>query len=277
MSEETEHEPSNNCPAEDYRVALDIYDGPLDLLLYLVYRSEVDIFDIPISEILEQYLGYVEFIKTLDLEIAGDFMVMASRLMNIKSKMLMPRPEVEPEEDEIIDPRTELVKELLEYKEYKERAYALEQKRLERTNMYERVPSETEEPAKTEECPDSINDEVSVWDLLVAFHKITKDFMPDQPRKIVYDDTPITVYVERLLTQLSSAPEKRLAFSTLFEQVEHRMQVIGLFLGVLEAAKQGAIELHQVQDRGEIYLEYVPEGKREKVGEPEVQDREKSD
>jgi segregation and condensation protein A len=246
---------------QDYRIQLDIYNGPLDLLLYLVYKNEVDIFNIPIADILEQYLAYVEVIKELDIEVAGDFIVLASRLVNIKSKLLMPRPETEPEEEEIIDPRAELVRELLEFKEAKERAYALEQKRLERERMYERLPP-PDESGTGEQTVEELEEEASVWDLLLAFHRVTKDFMPDMPRRIVYDDTPIAVYVERLVGRLAEADKHRLPFSSLFDGLSERIHLIGVFLAVLDGAKQGVLRARQVQESGEIYLELVPEEER---------------
>jgi segregation and condensation protein A len=247
---------------ENYKIELDIYNGPLDLLLFLVYKNEVDIFNIPIADILEQYLAYVEVIKALDIEVAGEFLVLASRLMNIKSKLLMPRPEVEPQEEEVIDPRAELVRELLEFKEAKERAYALEQKRLEREQMYERVPPPGEAEAQPQPA-EELEEEASVWDLLLAFHRITKDFMPEMPRRIVYDDTPVAVYVERLLERVAAADGQKLAFSAIFEGLSERIHMIGMFLAVLDAAKRGALRTRQVQDEGEIYLEFVPETERE--------------
>ncbi len=247
---------------QDYRIQLDIYNGPLDLLLYLVYKNEVDIFNIPIAGVLEQYLSYVEVIKELDIELAGDFLVLASRLMNIKSKLLMPRPETEPEEEEVIDPRAELVRELLEFKDAKERAYALEQKRLERESMYERMPPPGGDDAGQEPAEET-EEEASVWDLLLAFHRITKDFMPEMPRRIVYDDTPVAVYVERLVGRLAAAEGCKLLFSSLFEGLGERIHVIGVFLAVLDAAKQGLLQARQVQDSGEIYLELVPEEERQ--------------
>lgn len=254
---------------ENYKIELDIYNGPLDLLLYLVYKNEVDIFNIPISNILEQYLAYVEVIKALDIEVAGEFLVLASRLMNIKSKLLMPRPEVELQEEEVIDPRAELVRELLEFKEAKERAYALEQKRLEREKMYERMPPPGENEAQPQPA-EELDEEANVWDLLLAFHRITKDFMPATPRRIVYDDTPVAVYVERLLERLAAANGQKLPFAAMFEDLSERIHMIGMFLAVLDAAKRGALRTRQVQDEGEIYLEFVPEAERQ-VPETEEQ------
>ena len=275
MSSETEPHPVNP-DSGDYRIKLDIYNGPLDLLLYLVYKSEIDIFNIPITLILEQYLQYTELIKALDIEIAGDFLVMAGRMINIKSKLLMPRPQAEPEDEEIIDPRAELVKELIEYKENKERAYALERRQLEREKMYERMPPAESAAAAPEEQAAFFDEDTSVWDLLTAFHKITRDFMPEMPRRIVYDDTPVSAYIERLLGRLQAAPERKLDFSTLFDGMKERMQVIGMFLGVLDAVKQGAIRVHQVRDEGGIYIEYVPEQERRVPAPPEEQGRDVS-
>jgi len=265
-TEATEKDAGSENFSEDYKIALDIYSGPLDLLLYLVYKSELDIFNIPIANILDQYLSYVEMIKTMDIEIAGDFMVMASRLMNIKSKMLMPRPKAEAEDEEIMDPRAELVKELLEYKEFKEKAYALEIARSERKEMFERIPPK--EKKDQEPVQELFDENVNIWDLLMAFHKVTKDFMPDMPRKIVYDDTPVSVYVDRLLDIIVNTPGKRLPFSTVFEREQERVIIIGMFLAVLEAAKRGALKVEQVQDGGDIFLAFVPEEERIKPEEP---------
>ncbi|MDD2654798.1 MAG: segregation/condensation protein A, partial [Candidatus Omnitrophica bacterium] len=118
-----------------HKIKLDFFEGPLDLLLYLIKKNEVNIYDIPISEITEQYLQYIELIKLLDLDIVGDFLVMAATLMQIKSKMLLPQPEVPPEE-EIVDPRADLVNRLLEYEKYKEAAEELRQRELARKNVF---------------------------------------------------------------------------------------------------------------------------------------------
>lgn len=122
----------------EYKVDLDIYNGPLDLLLYLIRREEVNVYDIPIARITDQYLQYIEAIQALDMNIVGDFLVMAATLMYIKSYMLLPRTEIKDDEEEIEDPRSSLVKQLLEYKRYKESTFILAARAAEwEKKMYE--------------------------------------------------------------------------------------------------------------------------------------------
>jgi chromatin segregation and condensation protein Rec8/ScpA/Scc1 (kleisin family) len=149
----------------------------------------------------------------------------------------------------------------------------LDRKRLEREKMFERIPPEIpdESPGQAAPEPDILGEETSIWDLLGAFYKITRDFMPETQRKIVYDDTPVSTYVQRLLERLRAAPECRLAFSSLFECIEERLQVIGMFLAVLEAARQGALKIFQMRDGADIYIEFVPEDEREKRLQPQTQ------
>ena len=118
----------------EYKVELDAYNGPLDLLLYLIRRSEVDIYDIPIAQVTEQYVAYVTLLQNLDPDVAGDFLVMAATLMEIKSRTLLPRPPVEDDdEDDLTDPRLELVRQLLEYKKFKDAARTLDASHKRRT------------------------------------------------------------------------------------------------------------------------------------------------
>ena len=125
----------------DYRVALDIYNGPLDLLLFLIRRDEIDIYDIPIARITQQYLHYVDLLNQLDPEIVSEFLVLAATLMEIKSRMLLPHPPQEQMDEEIVDPRLELVRQLLEYKTYKDAARSLEEAAAERALRHERRPT----------------------------------------------------------------------------------------------------------------------------------------
>ena len=150
----------------DYRVNLEVFAGPLDLLLYLVRKEEVDIYDIPIAKITEQYLRYIEMLKSLDIDLAGDFLVMAATLMQIKSAMLLPKAEPEQYEgDDITDPRTELVRQLLEYKKFKDAANMLDVAAGEQRERFPR-PGTIVERLKPDAEPELDIELVSVWDLL---------------------------------------------------------------------------------------------------------------
>ena len=157
-----------------YRVNLEIFAGPLDLLLYLVRKEEVDIYDIPIAKITDQYINYIEMLKSLDIDLAGDFLVMAATLMQIKSAMLLPK--AEPDEvdiEDLADPRAELIRQLLEYKKFKDAANLLEATADEHKERFAR-PDTIIERLKPDTEPEIDIEQVSVWDLLDAFDSIMK-------------------------------------------------------------------------------------------------------
>jgi segregation and condensation protein A len=158
----------------DYRVNLEIFAGPMDLLLYLVRKEEVDIYDIPIARITDQYIRYIEMLKSLDIDLAGDFLVMAATLMHIKSAMLLPRAEPDQlQADELADPRTELIRQLLEYKKFKDAANLLSDAAEDASHRFGR-PSTIVEHLKPNAEPTVDIEQVSVWDLLEAFDSIMK-------------------------------------------------------------------------------------------------------
>jgi segregation and condensation protein A len=237
----------------DYLVDLDTFRGPLDLLLYLVKRSEVDICDIPIARITEQYMDYLEGIKVLDVERAGDFIVMAATLMEIKSRMLLPRTEEQGEE--AVDPRLELVKQLLEYKKFKDAAALLEERAERQLCRVPRSPVEPSGPAA--EAPLAA---VELWDLVSAFGRLMRETLALQPRQIVADETPIHVYMERIMERVEA--ETRLPFASLFAPPHYRNRLIGLFLATLELIKSKHIFAEQEVSFGQImiskYVEPAP-------------------
>jgi segregation and condensation protein A len=230
----------------DYLVDLETFRGPLDLLLYLVKRNEVDICDIPIAKITEQYLDYLTVLELIDVERAGDFLVVAATLMEIKSKLLLPRSEEETEEE--ADPRLELVRQLLEYKKFKDAAAILEDRaeqqlcRLPRSPIEQPGVSPADQPLAA----------VELWDLVSAFGRLMRETLALQPRQIVMDDTPIHVYQERILEQLVAEP--RLSFASLFTAPHYRNRLIGLFLAVLELMKAKQITAEQETPFAPIFL-----------------------
>ena len=195
-----------------YKIKLEIFEGPLDLLLYLIKKEEVDIYDIPIAKITDQYLEYLEMMKLLDLDIAGEFIVMAATLMQIKSKMLLPPDETPQEELLEEDPRSELVKRLLEYKKFKEAADALAEKETLASRMYSRK-SEEKEPVEVEDSPFF---EASIFDLLTAFSKILKEVPKESFYKLVKDEFTVSEKIHDIFHMLVNEP--KVYFSKLFSQ-----------------------------------------------------------
>lgn len=237
----------------DYRVDLEIFAGPLDLLLYLVRKEEVDIYDIPIARITEQYLGYVEVLKMLDIDLAGDFLVMAATLMEIKSVMLLPRTEIESaEQEDMHDPRTELVRQLLEYKKFKDAANLLEDAAEERKLRFTRSDYILEKIKPNEE-PEIDLDQVSIWTLLEAFDGIMRSVGHYNGQyDHIKDDTPIDLYQIELLHRLQN--EGPMTLQKAFEGRNNRLVMIGLFLAMLELMRNHLIWAEQPDKNGPIYL-----------------------
>src|SRR5262245_35259162 len=214
---------------DDYQVELDTFRGPLDLLLFLVKRNEVDICDIPIARITEQFLEFVNHLQTIDVEWAGDFLVMAATLMEIKSRMLLPRPEEQESDDG--DPRLELVKQLIEYKKYKEAAALLEEQAQRQMTRLPRLAEDTVAAMDPSQQPLR---RVELWDLVSAFGRLMRETNALQPRQIVLDDTPIQVHMDRILDLV--ARRGRAAFSDIFLPPHTRGRLLGLFLAKIGRA-----------------------------------------
>src|SRR5258708_17776995 len=210
----------------DYQVDLDRFGGPMDLLLFLVKRHEVDIFDIPISKITDRYCEYLNAIRLIDVERAGEFLVLAATLMEIKSKLLLPHDVENP--DEADDPRLELVKQLVEYRKFKDAAAVLEGRAEEQSSRFVR-----EAPAEPEQlgAPPPLRP-VELWDLVSAFGRLLRDAAALQPTPIIVDDTPQAVLQSQIRMRLRREP--RIPFRDLFQPPYNRGRLIGLFLAVLE-------------------------------------------
>ena len=240
---------------EDYRVHLDVYNGPLDLLLYLIRREEVDIYDIPITRITEQYVQYVELIKHVDVNMVGDFLVMAATLMEIKTRMLLPAaPEGEEGDDEFtLDPRGELVRQLLEYKRFKDAAGDLQSAASMQAMQHARHPV----------VPDFGGDDVDledvqVWDLMDAFGKVLTAIGQDQAfHEVIYDDTPIELYELDICDRL--ARDGQMMFARIFEGAANRGQLVGLFMALLELVRLQKVRARQQALFGEIIVELNPD------------------
>ncbi len=237
-----------------YKVKLDIFAGPLDLLLFLIKRDKIDIYDIPISEITEQYLEYLELMKLLDLEIAGEFLVMAATLMHIKSKMLLPQEET-PDEEEEEDPREELVRRLLEYKKYKEAASELEKMREEHKNVFLRRGSGDKEKIVADDGTEYF--EASLFDLITAFKKVLRDIPKETFHEVIKDEFTVGEKIHQIYHVL--ARDSRILFSSLFKSAKNKNEIIAIFLAILELMKMREILVMQREFFGEIEIIRNPE------------------
>lgn len=195
----------------DFRVDLDTFRGPLDLLLYLVRKHEVDVLDIPVAPITDQFLEYLGVLEQLDVNAVGDFLEVASHLIEIKSRLVLPR--ADEVEEEMEDPRHQLVQKLLEYKKYRDAASMLDERSRAWQHHFSRQANDL--PPRERSLADQPIQEVEMWDLVSAFGRILRDHQVTIPANIRYDDTPIHVYTARIHKKL--VDHGQVAFSDLFE------------------------------------------------------------
>ncbi len=235
-----------------FRVDLDLFRGPLDLLLYLVRKHELDVTQIPIAPIAEQFLDYLAVLEQLDVNAVGDFLEMASLLIEIKSKLVLPHTDDESTESDESweDPRQQLVQQLLEYKQYRDAASILEERGRTWSQCFTRVG--TDLPPRQVDPADQPIHEVELWDLVSAMGRVIRANELAQPTNIVYDDTPIQAYMQRIHERLRQ--DGQVAFSDMFQPSMHKSAVIGVFLAVLELVRHHCVYAEQDAAHGEIYL-----------------------
>lgn len=231
---------------EEYRVQLDVFTGPMDLLLYLIRRDELDIQDISIVGVTKQYVEYVKMLEQLDPNAAGDFLVMAATLIELKSRALLPSPPLEAADDD--DPSAPLVRQLLEYKRFKDAARQLGSAADERAKRFRRSPADLPPELEGVEL-----EEAEVWDLLSAFGRVMSSIGKGADvHEIISDDTPVALYSAEIVAALERDGPTR--FFALFEGRDARMELIGLFLALLELILRKRIRAEQERAFGEIYL-----------------------
>jgi len=245
---------------ESYRVQLDVFEGPMDLLLFLVRKNEVDIFDIPIASITRQYLGYLEDLSVIDLELSGDFLVMASTLIEIKSRMMLPTSSQTESEDEV-DPRNELVQKLLEYKRFKDAASDLLKSAEQWSEYCPRVNNDRNSIAHDVDIRQQPIRELALWDLVSAYDHIMRQTQTATAETYLYDDTPLEVHIDRIQHQLTL--KKETPFHELFQRSATRSEIAGTFLAILELVRYTEITLSQIGEFGEIWIrKLAPSQKR---------------
>lgn len=252
----------------EYRVSLDVYSGPLELLLYLIKRNEVDIKDIPIAKITEQYLAHVDIIRRIDINLAGEFLVMAATLMEIKSRMLIPRIATQQNAngessegtenaptsvEDFADPRAELVRQLLAYKQYKDAGDELKRKAVTEAMRYPRGT-----PKARGTTPLDIED-LNLFGLIDAFNAIMSSIGHSAyGHEVVYDDTPITLHqadiIDRLMRLKNDEGRGALTLHQLFVGRKNKSEMIGLFLATLELIRQKKVLVQQAEPGADIEI-----------------------
>lgn len=224
-----------------YKIRLDMFEGPLDLLLYLIKKDHLNIYDIPIAKVTAQYLEYINFMQLLDLNVVGEFLVMAATLMQIKSKMLLPAEELAVIEEEG-DPRAELVKRLLEYEKFKQIAENLREREKGQQDVFKRTNTEIPEELKNQKKED-VYFEASIFDLINAFSKTLKDVPREVFYEVIKDQFTVEQKVHDILHLLLMQVEVRL--SELFAKTKTKMEIVVIFLAILELIKMKEIIARQ--------------------------------
>jgi segregation and condensation protein A len=236
---------------QDYKVRLEVFEGPLDLLWYLIKREEVDIYDVSLERITQQYLEFMEAFKALDLEVAGEFIVMASNLIYIKSRSLLPVSVQPPEEEtEEEDPRWELVRQLIEYKKFKDAAAELHTREVAQEALFSRIT------ATPEHTPERPLGEVSVLDLIAAFNGVLKRIdQREDLREIFEENFTVSDKIELVLKILSGGVA--VEFTELFSGMASRAEIVVTFLAVLELIRLKQLKAVQTEAFGKIELTRV--------------------
>ncbi len=233
----------------NYKLKLEVFEGPLDLLLYLIKKDQLNIYDIPIAEVTQQYMEYLEMMKLLNLDVIGDFLVMAATLMQIKSKMLLPPDPSAVEEEEEEDPRDELVRRLLEYKQFKEIAGDLKSKELSRQDLFARI-IDVDKAKEIREDAKEVYFEASLFDLISAFTKILKSV----PKEVFYEVFKEEYTVEKKIHDILHLllEHQKVSLADLFSKAKSKMEMIVIFMAVLELIRLKEILILQKGIFGDI-------------------------
>ncbi|MBN2284380.1 MAG: segregation/condensation protein A [Deltaproteobacteria bacterium] len=230
-----------------YEIKLDVFEGPLDLLLYLIKKNEIDIYDIPIALITEQYLEYIEAMKSLNLDLAGEYLLIASTLIHIKSRMLLPVDEEGDEEDQE-DPRSELVRQLLEYQAFKEAALNLERLTLLGRDVFDREAGPDEE---TDDGDMPIR-EIGILELVATFRQLIASVKDFESMAIDVEKVSLTERIAQIMDELQR--KKEMTFVELLGEMANRTRVIYTFLAILELMKLRLVRTYQAVPYGPIRI-----------------------
>jgi segregation and condensation protein A len=235
-----------------YQVSLEQFRGPIDLLLYLVRRSEIQVETLGLAQLVNRYLEHLEVLKEISIDGVGDFIDVASQLIEIKAREALPRNEIEHQEEEQIqhDPRENLVQRLLLYKQFKDASLLLEEQGTRWRRRYPRMANDA--PVRRIEWADQPIEEVHLWDLVSAFGRVLRENRPLVQTNILIDETPIQVYMQRVHARI--VKQRRVSFTDLFDMNMHKSAMIGIFLAVLELTRHHNVVAEQNDLHSEIVL-----------------------
>lgn len=242
----------------EYRVRFEVFEGPLDLLLYLIRKEEVDIYEVNLTKIATEFIDYLNLMRELDLDVAGEFVVMAATLMLIKSRELLPRdqrPEIQPDEGEDMeDPRWELIRQLVEYKKFKDAATRLQSLELQAENTFPRIPGRIELP----EDATPRRAEATIFDLLAAVNAVLKRFgdRAGEARDVFEDKWSVSEKIQHLIETVRG--RNHIRFSELFQETTNRTEVVVTFLALLELIRLRMLVASQSEQFAEIAIELAP-------------------
>jgi segregation and condensation protein A len=239
------------APVHEYRVSLDVFGGPMDLLLYLVRRNEVEIVEVPLARIAAQFLEFLEVLEFLDIDLAAEFVATASALVELKSRVVLPRQD-EPELEAPLDdePRSDLVEKLLQYRKLREAAKALEEQAALWQERYPRLSDER--PRQERDLAGDRIKEVELWDLVNALARVLRRGVAEENSPVRNDETPLAAYIEQVADRVRR--EGCVAFSKLFEAGAPRSVIIGVFLSILELLRHHGFRAEQTAEYGEIWI-----------------------
>ncbi len=232
-----------------FRIELPIYRGPIDLLLYLVRKQEVSLLETALAKVVDQYLEYLDFLKELNLSDVGDFIELASILVEMKSQAVLPKISDDEEDEVIEDPQAELVERLLQYKEIRDAASILDEMGTRWQTRYERMSDDL--PKRRIDPGDQPIVDLEIWDLVSAFGRIMREASGPPQTEVIYDDTPIHVYMKRIHNVL--AEEERVALTDLLDGGIHKSSLIGWFLATLELTRHHGAAVEQ-DEHGDIVV-----------------------
>jgi len=249
------------APRDAFRIALPNFEGPLDLLLHLIREHKLEILDIPISLITEKYLAHLDAMRVIDLDIAGEFLVMASTLLHLKSRMLLPREEVPAGPEGVegtvdpLDPRAELVRRLLEYQKYKDASEQLAKNDLLDRDVFRRRVAVQEVPLDPEEVG---LQEVSIYKLIEALDRVLENLVPKKQHEVVREHLSLSEAMSSIVGKLRALDGEELRFLGLFAGIRSRSEIVITFLGLLELCKMKLVRVFQPEDRDDIYITAKP-------------------
>lgn len=233
-----------------YKVTLEAFEGPLDLLLHLIRENEIDIYDIPITKVCEQYLAYLSIMESLDLEVAGEWLVMAATLLEIKSRMLLPKEETQEEsQEEQQDPRLELVERLIEYERFKSAAEVFRERETERSRVFARGEVDLDYELK----PTLTLEDITAEDLLSALQRVLEDATEEEVTSIQRRKFTVRMRIREITKRLADA-QGRIVFEELFDDSVSRVEVVVTFLALLELLKMRRIKVKQKRTYGPIEI-----------------------